>query len=304
MPTRKPVSRALAVATLIALGATWGLAVPLMRVAVSTGYQPLGILVWQSAIAAAVLLPLLRALRLPLAFERRHLGLFAIVAFFGAGLPGYFSFLTAAWLPAGVRAIIIAAVPMFALPMAIAIGAERPDARRALGVLLGSAAIAMIALPGGGVGGEVGAIAAGAVLVALISPLSYAIEATYLACRGPGGLHPFQLLFGTSILILAVCWPLAEATGQRPPHGWPWGAAEWAVVISGVLNALAYSGYVWLIGQAGSVFASQIGYLVTGFGVLWSMALIGERYGAGLWLALALMLAGVALVQPRAGGGR
>ena len=290
----------LALAALIALGATWGLTVPLMRVAVSTGYQPLGILVWQSAIAAALLLPCLRAMRLPLAFERRHLGLFAIVAFFGAALPGYFSFLTAAWLPAGVRAIIIAAVPMFALPMALALGGERPEARRALGVLLGTAAIAVIALPGG----EVGTIAVGAVLLALISPLSYAIEANYLAWRGPRGLHPFQLLFGTSVLILAVCWPLAEATGQRPPHGWPWGAAEWAVVISGVLNAFAYSGYIWLMGQAGSVFASQIGYLVTGFGVLWSMALLGESYGAGLWLALGLMLVGVALVQPRAGAER
>ncbi len=304
-PARKPISRALAVATLVALGATWGLTVPLMRVAVSTGYQPLGILVWQNAIMAALLLLFLRGMRLPLAVERRNLGLYAVVGCFGALLPGYFSFLTAAWLPGGVRAVIIAAVPLFALPMAIALGSERPDARRALGVALGAGAIAMIALPNGWTGGETGggtgAIATGAVLLALIAPFSYAVEANYLAWRGSHGLHPFQLLFGTSILLLAICLPLAEVTGQHPPRGWPFGAAEWAVVISGVLNALAYSGYVWLIGQAGSVFASQVGYLVTGFGVLWSMALLGERYGPGLWLALVLMLAGVALVQPRTG---
>ena len=52
------------------------------------------------------------------------------------------------------------------------------------------------------------------------------------------------------------------------------------MLVSGVLNVLAYSGYVWLVGRAGSVFASQIAYLVTGFGVLWSMALLGERYSA------------------------
>ena len=72
-------------------------------------------------------------------------------------------------------------------------------------------------------------------------------------------------------------------------------------MLSGVLNALAYSGYIWLVGRAGSVFASQIAYLVTGFGVLWSMALLGERYSAWVWLAFALMLAGIALVQPRGG---
>ena len=47
-----------------------------------------------------------------------------------------------------------------------------------------------------------------------------------------------------------------------------------------MLNVLAYSGYVWLVAHAGSVFASQIAYLVTGFGVVWSMLLLGERYSA------------------------
>jgi drug/metabolite transporter (DMT)-like permease len=68
-----------------------------------------------------------------------------------------------------------------------------------------------------------------------------------------------------------------------------------------VLNALAYAGYVWLVGRAGSLFASQVAYLVTGFGVLWSMILLGERYSAWVWAAFALMLVGVALVQPSGG---
>jgi drug/metabolite transporter (DMT)-like permease len=34
--------------------------------------------------------------------------------------------------------------------------------------------------------------------------------------------------------------------------------------------------------------------------VLWAMALLGERFQPVVWLALAVMLAGVALVQPRA----
>ena len=49
-----------------------------------------------------------------------------------------------------MRSIIIAIVPMFVLPMALALGFERPDARRAAGVALGAAAIVAIALPGGG----------------------------------------------------------------------------------------------------------------------------------------------------------
>ena len=55
----------------------------------------------------------------------------------------------------------------------------------------------------------------------------------------------------------------------------------------------------WLVGRAGAVFGGQVAYLVTGFGVVWSMLLLGERYSGWVWAALALMLAGLALVQPR-----
>jgi drug/metabolite transporter (DMT)-like permease len=38
---------------------------------------------------------------------------------------------------------------------------------------------------------------------------------------------------------------------------------------------------------------------VTGFGVLWSILFLGERYSGWLWAALALMLLGLFFVQPR-----
>jgi len=282
---------------LFATGAAWGLTMPLIRVAVSTGHQPFGIVLWQKVIMAVLLGALVRAMGLGSGFALRHLPLYTVVAVFGAILPGYFSYLTAAELPAGVRSIIIAIVPMFVLPMALALGLERPDARRAAGVALGAAAIVAIMLPGGGAAGP--AIAVGVVLLALISPLSYGVEANYLALRGPDGLHPFQLLLGASLVGIALTWPLAVATGQTVDLGARWGRPEWAILASGLLNALAYSGYVWLVGRAGSVFASQIAYLVTGFGVVWSMLLLGERYSGWVWAAFVLMLAGVALVRPR-----
>jgi drug/metabolite transporter (DMT)-like permease len=288
--------RAAPVAALGVCGAAWGLTLPLLRVAVSTGYPPLGLILWHKAIMAGVLGALLVPLRLAPPLRLRHLGLFAAVAVFGAILPGYFTFLTAAELPAGVRALVIAVVPMFALPMALALGFERPDPRRALGVMLGALAVALIAMPGAGLPP---AASAAMILLALLSPLSYGIEANYLAWRGSDGLHPFQLLFGAALVGIALTWPLAAATGQVVSLAHRWGAVEWAVLLSGLLNALAYSGYVWLVGRGGSVFASQISYLVTAFGVLWSMALLGERYSLWVWAAFVLMLGGIALVQPR-----
>ena len=125
---------------------------------------------------------------------------------------------------------------MFVLPMALALGFERPDLRRSAGVLLGALAMVLIALPGAGVTPVVGV---GMILLALISPLSYGIEANYLAWRGPGGLHPFQIMFGAAAAGALIVWPLAAATGQLVSLARPWGPAEWALLAAGVLNALA-----------------------------------------------------------------
>ena len=282
------------VGALVAIGAAWGLTLPLLRVAVSTGHGPFGLMVWQSVVMVALLLPMAAAAGRPLPPVRGNLGLFAAVSGFGAVIPGFFTFVSAAALPAGVRAIIIAMVPMFVLPMALVMGFERPDVRRALGVALGAVAVVLLVLPGAEATAGAGAVM---ILVALLAPVSYGIEATYLAWRGPHGLHPFQVLLGATVLGLAALVPLAAATGQLFAP-WPFGRAEAALLATAVLNTLAYSGYVWLIGRAGSVFASLISYLVTGFGVVFARLLLGESYSALVWASLALMVAAIALVQP------
>jgi drug/metabolite transporter (DMT)-like permease len=281
-------------AVLLALGCAWGLTMPLMRIAVSTGHGPLGIVFWQQILTLAVCLGLLAALRLPWGLTRDRLGLFAVVAVFGTLLPGWIAFRTAAELPAGIRAILIAIVPMFTLPIALALGTERPDLRRALGVLAGGLAVLLLLAPG-----ALPAARAGMVLLALGGPLAYAIEANWIAARGAEGLHPFQILAGASALGALASGPLALLTGETASLSPPWGPPELAILASGVLNAFAYAGYVWLIAAAGAVFASQIAYLVTAAGMGWSMLLLGERYAPGIWLAAALMLGGIALVRPR-----
>lgn len=283
-------------AVLMGCGAAWGLTLPLMRVAVETGHAPLGLVLWQKVVMAVLAYGVLRVLRLPLPALRPHLKLFLVVALAGAIVPGYFAFLVADDLPAGIRAIVLAAVPLFSLPMAIIAGFERPQAVRAVGVVLGAGAIVLISRPEAGVAGAAGL---GLVLLALISPLSYAMEGTYLAGRGRAGLHPVQLLFGASALGSVLLVPLVLASGSMVWPGAPGsGRADLALLAIGCLDVLAYAGYVWLVGQAGSVFSSQVAYVVTGFGVIWSMLLLGERYSPAVWAAFALMLAGIALVQP------
>ena len=62
---------------------------------------------------------------------------------------------------------------------------------------------------------------------------------------------------------------------------------------------LVYASYVCLVGRAGAVFAVQVSYMVTGFGLFWAWLVLGEAFSHVIWLALALMFAGMYLVQPR-----
>lgn len=290
------MSRATPILVLTVSGAAWGLTLPLARIAASTGHPPLGLVVWHTAIMALVLVVVLGAMRLPWPKGRRPYDLFFAVAVLGGLLPGYLTYWAAPHIPAGVRSVLISIVPMFVLPIALLLGFERPDLRRTIGVGVGAVAIAVIAVAS--VRGPA-AIDLWALLVTLVVPLSYAIEGNYLYWRGSAGLHPFQVLLGASLLGLVLIGPLAIVAGQMPDFAEGLGPAEAAMLGAGLLSALAYSGYVWLVGHSGAVFASQVSYLVTGFGVLWSRVLLSETYALWTWLGFAMMLVGVALVQPR-----
>ena len=46
------------------------------------------------------------------------------------------------------------------------------------------------------------------------------------------------------------------------------------------IHVTVYCSYVWMVGRAGAIFAVQVSYLVTCFGVFWAMLILGERFGA------------------------
>ena len=78
-----------------------------------------------------------------------------------------------------------------------------------------------------------------------------------------------------------------------------WQTAEWALFCSTLSHVVAYSGFIWLVGKTGAVFASQVAYIVTIAAVLLSVWFLDESYSAWIWGALVLMIVGLALVRPR-----
>ena len=285
-------SRWFLVLVLVLLGLGWGATQSLGKMATATGHQPLGLIFWQLAVGAVVLGAVSALRGKGLVLTRPALRFYVIIALIGTIIPSVSFYAAVVHLPAGIMSILIATVPMIAFPMALLLGIDRLSRARVAGLALGLLGVALIASPGGG------AVNLGWVAVAMVGPLFYAIEATWVARNGTAGMDALQAMFGVSLVGAVIAAPLALGSGQWVTPLTP-GRPELALVIMATVHALVYAAYVWLAGQAGSVFASQSAYLVTGTGVIWAMVLLGEKFAPLVWLALASMLAGVALVRPR-----
>jgi len=205
------MSRLALLAVLVIMGAGWGLTQPLVKISVSTGYQPLGLVFWQLAIGALLLgLWQIRVLgRVPV--RRATLLVWTVVAVLGTVLPNSASYAAAAILPAGIMSIVIAAVPLFAFPMALALGTDRFSPLRLLGLVLGLCAVVLLASPEAALP-ERAMVAA--LPIALIAPFCYAVEGNWVDKFGTAGLSPIEVLFGASVAGALIAGPLAVGAGQ------------------------------------------------------------------------------------------
>ncbi|WP_424965009.1 DMT family transporter [Dinoroseobacter sp. S375] len=297
MAAAAPRTRLWLTGLLVVLGAGWGITQPLAKIAVSTGYGHFGLIFWQFVVGVVVLgaVTLVRGKRLPCG--PKQLRLYVIIAVIGTLLPNSASFAAIVHLPSGITSILLSLVPMLAFPIALALGLDRFSLKRIAGLSFGLGGVALIVLPGS-------ALPDAAMLVwvpvALFAPLFYALEGNVVAKWGTYGVDAVQVLLGASLVGVVLALPFTLLSGQWIDPRPPWGAADAALVASATIHGIVYSCYVWLVGRAGPVFAAQVSYLVTGFGLFWAMLILGERYSGPVWAATALMMVGLFLVTPRA----
>ena len=277
------------------MGAGWGMTQPLAKIAVSEGYRLFGLIFWQLAISAAALAVLQTLRRKPLRLDRRAILVYLFVAFVGTLIPNSATYEAIRHLPSGLISILLALVPMFAFPVALALGNETFQATRFLGLVFGLAGVLLIVGPEASLP-ERAMVAF--VPLALIAPFFYGLEGNVVARWGTAGLDAVEVLFGASLLGAIIALPFAVASGQFIDlRGW--GAPDKAIVTGAMIHVAVYSTYVWMVGRAGAIFAVQVSYLVTGFGVFWAMLILGERFSPWVWAAMGVMMVGMFLVQPR-----
>jgi drug/metabolite transporter (DMT)-like permease len=293
-------SRAWPLVLLISTGAAWGVTFSLARIATTAGAHPIGLTLWQGLFGGLLLLALALARRRPPPLTRGHLGFYLICGLLGTVIPSILFFYAAARVPAGVLSITIAMVPILTFAAALVFRIDRLSRGRIFGVLCGLVAVLFIVLPESSLPDRA---MAPWVLLAVLATVCYAGEGIYVALRRPADSDPAATVGAMLLMASMVLVPVILATDTFVPLGFPWGALEWSVFGMVAVNALAYSVFYHLIQTAGPVFATQMAYVVTIAGVAWGIAIFGEQHSIWVWGALVLMLAGLALVTPRAEDG-
>lgn len=293
----KPVTNKIILYLLLLFaGIIWGVTFSLARIATEAGHHPLGLTFWQAAGGGTILLIfcVLARQRSPWSFSL--LLQMGVVGLCGSVIPGALLFYAAPHVPAGVLAITIALVPILTYAASWLLSIDAFSIKRLLGIVVGFAAILLVMLPESSLPDP---SAQWWLVLALIATVFYTIENLYVELRVPESTNVSVLLTGGMFIASMILLPFVLALDVFVQLSLPIDTAEASILSMMLVSSVAYLIYLYLIRQAGAVFASMSGYVITLSGVFWGMLIFNEKHSAFIWLALLLMLLGMFLVSPR-----
>ncbi len=273
---------------LILLGAVWGFSFIFIRVGVPQ-LGPFFLMLLRVGLAVLALLPFAVALgRVP--ELRKRWRQFIVMGFLNAAVPFPLIAFAEITITASLAAILNSTTVLFSVLVAAAILGDSLTRRKLAGVVMGVVGVAVLVgldpLPlSGPVLAAVGAM--------LLAAVFYALAGTYAKVTF-SGVRPLTLATGQQAGAAALLLPFAVATvpGEAPSAA----AALSALGLAILCTAVAYLLYFTLIRNVGPTSTLTVTFLAPGFGVLFGVLLLGEPFGVGTALGLAIVLLSVALV--------
>jgi drug/metabolite transporter (DMT)-like permease len=278
---------------LLLLGLIWGSSFLFIKLGVAE-VPPLLLAEIRVTSATLLLLAVLRWRGQGLPRDRRFWAQLALVGLINNVLP----FTLIPWgeqhIASGLASILNATMPLFTVLLAHFWSInERLNLSRVTGVAVGF--VGVLVLIGADLADLTRASTQGELAV-IAAAVCYAI-ATIYARRHLHG-HP-PMLLATGQLSMAALWLLPlVAIGVRPLPPMPSPIALGSILTLGLLGSgIAYLIYYWLIARITATQLSLVTYLLPITAVFWGAALLGERVGAQTFAGMALILAGIMLVN-------
>ncbi len=280
----------------------WGSTYLAIRVVVDAGMPPLLSMGARFLVAAALLAVVIGvrsgwgALRVT-AREAAGAGVMGVLLLLGGnGLVA----IAEQTVPSGLAALLVATTPLWLAVFRYATG-DRPRLISALGVLVGFAGVALLALRGGGIPG----VETWGVLVVLAATLSWAVGSFVSGRLGlPGDplvATTWEMVLGGIALVLA-----GAAAGEGldlttiSADGW----VAWAYLVT-VGSMLGYTAYVWLLANAPISLVATYAYVNPVVAVALGALILAEPVTGIVLLGGAVVVLGVAVVvtieRPRNG---
>lgn len=267
---------------------------PLSKVAIEAGVPPLTYMLYAAAGAAiglAVWIGLFDRLPRPgVPFLR-----YSVVAgLTGYALPSVITVLAVTRVGAGFVAISFTLVPILIYALALALRLEGFHAPRVAGVLAGLCGALILTYPRFAGGSDAGIAWT---IITLMIPVSLALSGIYRTIAWPEAYTPIQLTLGMlslSALALAVAAPLNGEAYLLFANGNP---ADVIVAAQMVAAFLSYAILFKIQREHGPVFQSLMGYVSTATGIVAGYMVFREAAPQSLWLALALLVIGMLLVN-------
>lgn len=292
--TEKIKQIGLSLALLISLGLLWGSGYTLARYATTHGATPLGYAFWQSAGPALLVLIItcLSGNRVPLTW--RYLRFYFICGLIGIALPNTNMYYAAARLPAGLLAVIVNTAPLLTYLFALAVRIEGLSFIRVCGVALGLIGMMILVWPQKHL--TLGS-AHFAALLALLTPLSFAACAVYVAKYRPAKTDSLALTAGMMCCSALLLTPIVLSTANFYVFKLPLTATDGVILLEIVLSSVGYVIFFQLLKIAGPVFYSLVGGVVALTGLFWGWLIFHETLKHTQIIAITCILLAIIAVS-------
>jgi len=291
-PEKNPLT--LSILLLVTLGSLWGGMTALAKVVTTAGVPALGYAFWQTLGAGLILSITCIILKKPPPLSYKALRHYLIVGALGSAIPTTNLFYSLSKLPTGIVALVITTVPLFTYLLSLVVRLEHYDWRRALGISLGFAGSIILLLPESSLPSR---DLVPFVLLAFISPLFYSINSIYVSKFQSLYIDPIHTASGMMLSSSFMLIFASLATDTFHPMWNNFELEDGLILLHMVLAAITFFMYFLLLRRAGPVYFSQVAFIVTLNAIMWGVFIFDEQHSLWIWLALALIFFGVALVN-------